>query len=146
MFWHFSALIVGPHDRRWPMRDGQLAWRTNDLLFARDWWPMTNAKKCYNISAIKCLSKIAVSCACDAKKWWVVFSSFFLLLLITDPLIMSKWTDWQLVFFIWKENAHKLVQQVGNKSTVKTGYNVAFCSRRIWLYMRIYVITDLNLL
>ena len=42
-----SLMVLVRHcDRRWPMTDDQMAWRTNDLLVAGDWWPTrTNDKR-----------------------------------------------------------------------------------------------------
>ena len=50
--------------------------------------------------------------------------------------------------YIYIKNKFKNSNQlfIGDTYTVETGYNVAFCSRHKWLYMRIYVITSLSLL
>ena len=52
MLLHFCGFVIGPRDRGWPMADGQLAWRTNDLLVSGDRWPMTDGFLYNNTSAI----------------------------------------------------------------------------------------------
>ena len=52
-FARLSLVMVSGFPQRLPMTDEQLAWRTNDLLVARDQRPTIDACKSYNIPAFE---------------------------------------------------------------------------------------------